>query len=63
MTGTTGIWGSACAIRWVGRHRYIQQLVDAGTISRHAPLNSPKSVRRLLLLGRDDFFIADYRLG
>lgn len=40
----------------------IQQLVDAGTISRHAPLGL-KECARLLLLGRDDFFIADYRLG
>lgn len=40
----------------------IQQLLDAGQISRHSPAGLNECAR-LLLLRRDDFFISDRRLG
>ena len=40
----------------------IQQLVDDGQLSRHSPAGLHECAR-LLLMGRDDFFISDRRLG
>lgn len=40
----------------------IQALLDQGALSRHSPLGL-KECARLLLLHRDDLFIADLRLG
>lgn len=40
----------------------IQQLLDDGQLSRHSPAGLNECAR-LLLLGRDDFFISDRRLG
>jgi polar amino acid transport system substrate-binding protein len=40
----------------------IQQLLDKGQLSRHSPTGLHECAR-LLLMGRDDFFISDRRLG
>lgn len=40
----------------------IQQLLDKGQLSRHSPTGLNECAR-LLLMGRDDFFISDRRLG
>lgn len=40
----------------------IQQMLDDGELSRHAPVGL-KECARLLLMGRDDFFISDRLLG
>jgi polar amino acid transport system substrate-binding protein len=40
----------------------VQQLLDDGQLSRHSPAGLNECAR-LLLLGRDDFFISDPRLG
>jgi polar amino acid transport system substrate-binding protein len=40
----------------------IQQLVDDGQLNRHSPAGLHECAR-LLLMGRDDFFISDRRLG
>jgi polar amino acid transport system substrate-binding protein len=40
----------------------IQQLLDAGQLIRHSP-SGLNECARLLLLGRDDFFISDRHLG
>lgn len=40
----------------------IQALVDQGALSRHSPIGLKECVR-LVLIGRDDFFVADRRLG
>src|SRR3990167_1232638 len=40
----------------------LQELLDQGVLTRHSPTGL-KECARLLLLGRDDFFISDLRLG
>ena len=40
----------------------IRQLVEAGRLTRHSPIGLDECAR-LLLLNRDDFFVADLRLG
>jgi polar amino acid transport system substrate-binding protein len=42
--------------------RVIQELVDAGVLQRHSPLGL-KECAQLLLLQRDDLFLADHDLG
>jgi polar amino acid transport system substrate-binding protein len=40
----------------------LQQMLDRGQLVRHSPAGL-KECAKLLLLGRDDFFISDHRLG
>ncbi|WP_405119666.1 substrate-binding periplasmic protein [Pseudomonas leptonychotis] len=40
----------------------IQDLLDQGVLRRHSPIGI-KECARLVLIGRDDFFVADRRLG
>lgn len=40
----------------------IQELLDQGILSRHSPIGI-KECARLVLIGRDDFFVSDRRLG
>tara|TARA_R110000868_G_scaffold101207_1_gene278656 strand:+ start:2574 stop:3344 length:771 start_codon:yes stop_codon:yes gene_type:complete len=40
----------------------IQGLLEQGILSRHSPIGI-KECARLVLIGRDDFFVADRRLG
>lgn len=42
--------------------KILQTLLDQGLLTRHSPTGL-KECARLLLLGRDDFFISDRRLG
>jgi polar amino acid transport system substrate-binding protein len=42
--------------------RVLQALLDQGLLTRHSPIGL-KECARLLLLGRDDFFISDRHLG
>jgi len=42
--------------------KHIQELLDQQLLTRHSPVGL-KECARLLLLGRDDFFVADKRLG
>jgi polar amino acid transport system substrate-binding protein len=42
--------------------KVLQELLDQGQLSRHSPAGLTECAR-LLLLGRDDFFISDLRLG
>ena len=40
----------------------IQTLLDRGVLDRHSPIGI-KECARLVMIGRDDFFVADRRLG
>ena len=42
--------------------KVLQELLDQGQLNRHSPAGLTECAR-LLLLGRDDFFISDLRLG
>ncbi|MVW74005.1 substrate-binding periplasmic protein [Pseudomonas xionganensis] len=42
--------------------KVLQDMLDQGLLTRHSPTGLKECVR-LLLLGRDDFFISDRRLG
>ncbi|WP_415753844.1 substrate-binding periplasmic protein [Pseudomonas leptonychotis] len=42
--------------------KVIQDLLDQGVLSRHSPIGI-KECARLVSMGRDDFFVADRRIG